>query len=375
MRTPELVPVPAYRPELPNAEALLPYLRRIDASRIYSNHGPLVAELETRLGTALQRPYSVLAAASGWAALVAGVLATAGRATPGRDLALCPAYTFVATGAAVQQCGYRPYLLDVDRQSWQLDPERVAAHPLLERVGVVVPVAPLGRPIAVHRWEAFQRDTGIPVVIDAAASMESVLNDPSEYLGAVAVALSFHATKVFATGEGGALIAGRPALLEAALRCLNFGFLGSRDSYAPSINGKMSEYHAAVGLAGLDRWPQHLAALQAVASAYRQCFDEAGLHSRCHVAPAVASNYAVFECRDAAQAQAMAAALQADAVESRLWYGSGLHRQPIFSDVGRDPLPVTDDLAPRLLGLPVAPDLPAQTVARIVAVVAALANR
>ena len=103
---PEDADVPVLHPRLPEARALLPYLERIDRSRRYTNWGPLTLELESRLARRWRLPESgVVSAASGTAALVGAILAAAGRATPGRSVAMVPALTFVATAVAVQQIG------------------------------------------------------------------------------------------------------------------------------------------------------------------------------------------------------------------------------------------------------------------------------
>ena len=356
----------AYRPLLPDAQHLAPYLQRIDRTRIYSNHGPLVAELEQRLGERLGLgPQQLICAASGTAALVAGILATAGRATAGRPYALCPAYTFVGTASALQQCGYTPWLVDVDPGTWQMEPKVLREHPMLAQVGVVVPVAPYGRAVPLKGWERFRRASGIPVVVDGAASIEALLDDPAGNMGHIPVALSFHATKAFATGEGGALITHDAELSRAAFQTMNFGFMLTRESRRPSINGKMSEHHAAVGLASLDQWGRHHARLAAVAASYQKAFAAHGLESALHVYPQTASNYALFRVPDADACQHLGQALAEAAIESRLWYGSGLQDQPVFADLPRDELPVTVSLAPRLLGLPVAPDLVPGDVERI----------
>lgn len=361
----------AYRPRLPGAQQLLPYLGRIDSTRIYSNHGPLVAELEQRLGAALGLgPQQLVCAASGTAALVAGVLATAGRATAERPYALCPAYTFVGTASALLQCGYVPWLVDVDPETWQLDPQALRTHPQLARTGVVVPVSPYGAAVPLQRWEAFRHDTGIAVVVDGAAAIESLWREACAGVGRVPVALSFHATKAFATGEGGALLVRDAALVRASFEALNFGFLMDRVSRRPSINGKMSEHHAAVGLASLDGWPAHHAALAAVARAYRAAFGRHGLGHALACHPQVASNYALLRLPAGASADAASQALEQAGLGARLWYGLGLHRQPALAGLPHDRLDHCDRLAPSVLGLPVAPDLAARDVERIAAVVA-----
>ena len=196
--------IPVQRPLLPQADRLLPYLRRIDATRTYSNWGPLADELERRLEAHFGLPeHGVVSAASGTAALVGAVLGIAGRGGLERPLALIPAYTFVATALAVEQCGYRPYLVDVDPRTWQLDQFGCSTRSGLDRVGLVVPVAPFGRPVPQESWLAFRRQTGIPVAIDGGASFEGASDEPRRFLGEIPTAFSFHATKSFATGEGG----------------------------------------------------------------------------------------------------------------------------------------------------------------------------
>ncbi len=162
-----------------------------------------------------------------------------------------------------------------------LDPDRLTRHPILAQVGVVIPVAPFGRPVPQQPWLEFRDRTGIPVVIDGAASFTV----PSQnFVGALPVAVSFHATKGFGTGEGGAVVSTDTNLITQVMRSLNFGFLGSRDSSVASVNGKMSEYHAAVGLAEFDGWEQKRRAFQDVASCYRQAMEAAGFRDRilCH---------------------------------------------------------------------------------------------
>jgi dTDP-4-amino-4,6-dideoxygalactose transaminase len=360
-------PVPVLRPRLPPAERLLPYLKRIDATRTYSNWGPLSAELERRLAESLRLPAGgVVSASSGTAALVGAILAAAGRATSERPVALVPAFTFVATAVAVEQCGYCPFLADIDAKSWMLDPERLAGHHALDQVGLAVPVAPFGRPVAQAPWQRFREKTGVPVVIDGAGAFDRFLETPDSALGQIPVAISFHATKCFATGEGGCVASGDGGLALRVGRALNFGFHDVHDSRGPSINGKMSEYHAAVGLAELDGWSNKQRSLRVVASRYRAGLSEAGLSDRLLAAPDVGASYLLFHCHDEAEAGRVEEALSRYRVESRRWYGAGLHHQAHFSRLQREHLEVTDALAPCVLALPLAPDLTGADVARVV---------
>jgi dTDP-4-amino-4,6-dideoxygalactose transaminase len=360
--------IPVLRPRLASADALLPYLRRIDAARVYSNFGPLVTEFEARLGEQLGlAPALVATAANGTAALAGAILGCVGRATPARPRALVPAYTFIATAVAVEECGFEPCLADVHPGTWMLEPEAVLARADLDRVGLVVPVAAYGRRVDSLAWARFAADTGIAVVIDAAAGFESIA-DGSTHAGDVPLVLSFHATKSLGTGEGGCVLTTDAELAMRVGRALNFGFYGSRDSVAPSVNGKMSEYHAAVGLAELDAWPEKSAALRRVAESYRRHAAGTVVGPCLRLAPDVCSSYALLHCGDAARAARARAALDDAGIEHRLWYGLGLHRHAYYAARPRIDLPVTDALAPTLVGLPVAVDLEDRDVARIIGV-------
>jgi dTDP-4-amino-4,6-dideoxygalactose transaminase len=354
------------RPRLPPAERLLPYLRRIDERRIYSNWGPLVGELEARLSERFGRPAgAVTSAGSGTAALVGAILASAGRAAPGAPLGLVPAFTFSATAVAVELCGYRPHLADVDPETWTLDPARLASHPALARLGVVVPVAPFGRPVRQAPWLEFHKRTGIPVVIDGSASFDLVLRAPGEFLGEIPVAMSFHATKSFATGEGGCVVSSDAALIARVTQALNYGFRVRRESEVPSLNGKMSEYHAAVGLAELDGWAAKLRGLEDAAARYRARLDPADLSARLVTTPAVSACYVLADCGDRQAAARTEESLRRAGIDYRFWYGQGLHRQRQFAQAPGDDLSVTDDLVRRLVGLPLAPDLDDRSVGRV----------
>lgn len=363
--------LPVLRPLLPASERVAHYLKHLDQTRRYTNHGDLVRALESRLVTLFAvAPGQVVSAASGTAALVGAILASAGRAQAARPYCICPSYTFIGTASAIEQCGYQLLLVDIDEDDWAFHPDRLRHHPLLSQVGLVVTVAPYGRAPAPAGWLEFRHRTGIPVVIDAAAAFEAVSDRPDATITALPMALSFHATKVFSTGEGGAVLCTDQQIAVAARRALNFGFLGARISHGPSINGKMSEYHGAVGLAELDGWQAKRSAYQRVAQAYQREAEAASLGRRFHTAPVISSCYCLFQAADRAEALAVCTALDRAHVEFRTWYNLGLHQEPNFRSCARDTLTSTDRIAPLLIGLPVAPDLPQAEIRRVVTLIA-----
>lgn len=369
-------PIPVLRPQLPKADQLLPYLQRIDSSRIYSNWGPLVLELSDRLCAAFgARTASVVCANSGMSALIAAILATAGRARPQRRFAILPDFTFTASALAVQMCDYQPLLASCDAQSWTFSPEDLLRQPgLLEQVGLVMPVAPFGRAIPQDPWIRFEEQTGIRVVIDGAACFESLVkNGDRPALGRLPVALSFHATKAFGVGEGGCVVTTDSTMYDRVLQAMNFGFLQSRNSAVAGFNGKMPEYAGAVGLAELDGWERKQAAWRTVFGHYTREFADRRIPHRLWGPPQLASSYVLVECADAGESAELMSGLYAEGIDTRLWYGNGLSAHDLYRETPRLDLHGPRQLDPRtLVGLPMAPDLPAADVARVCAAIESL---
>ena len=230
----------------------------------------------------------------------------------------------------------------------------------------MVPVAPFGRSVSQVEWVRFKNETGIPVVIDGAATFDRLAGSPGTELGEVPVAISFHATKCFSTGEGGCVISTNSGLVQQVVRVLNFGFYGTREARAASINGKMSEYHAAIGLAAARWLAEKLGAIEHTADLYRKRLALEGMEQRLLAAPEVGASYVLFRCRDAREASRVRNALDRDDIGSCLWYGEGLHRHLHFSKLEREPLVNTDKIAPCLVGIPGAPDLTEAVADRVV---------
>jgi dTDP-4-amino-4,6-dideoxygalactose transaminase len=207
-------------------------------------------------------------------------------------------------------------------------------------------------------------------VVDAAASFDTI-DAGAICAGALPVAVSLHATKTFSTAKGGLILGGDGDFVQRAIRALNFGFYHSRSSTGPSINGKLSEYHAAIGLAELDGWREKRNGFRASARHYAAAAAAHGLESRFVADVEKANPYALFLAEDRTQAAAIIEALRRERVETRFWYDHGLHRQPAFADCAAERLAATDDIAPRLIGLPFAVDLLPDVINHIMATIAA----
>ncbi len=365
--------VQVMRPELPPAAAILPYLEQMDQNRVYSNFGPLSLQLETRLAAHFgMQSGGVLSAASGSAALIGAILALTGQATPGKQTALCASHSFAASVSSLRACGYTPQFVDVNPDTWALDPQDLRALPGLAGVGLVMVTAPYGRAPDIAAWEAFTLDTGLPVVIDAAAGFDVISGAGLRFSKQVPVTMSFHATKAFACGEGGAIFSTCADFLTRCRRAINHGFWGKRQVACDNTNGKMSEYHASVALAELDRWETKTVRFETVADSYRRIGTETGIGDKLWLAGDVSGVYAL--CRFDTHAAAIGAqkSLYNHGFESRFWYGFGLHTEPAFEHFERGPMPVTNSLAKGLLGLPMSLCLSDDRIAQICKVLASV---
>jgi dTDP-4-amino-4,6-dideoxygalactose transaminase len=351
------------RPLLPDAEAIAPYLQRIDAQRWYSNFGPLVTALEARLAARHGPGVRAVTATN-----ATQILALALKLLAPRPGALCalPSWTFVATAHAVIQAGLRPWFLDVDPDTWMLDPEATAQaiRQAPGEVAAVVPVAAFGRPIDGPGWRAFRDRTGIPVLVDAAAAFDAAALDPDAWAGLPA-AVSLHATKALGVGEGGYLATSDGELADRLRQHTSFGFFGSREAAFPATNAKISEYAAAVGLAALDAWPHTRGRWMRAAQLLRIALS-ALPQIRFQPGWGVdwVTSVCVVEVPDGA-AERVAASLAEAGIETRRWWGLGCHAEPAFADCARTALPVTERLGASTVGLPFAVDLGRDEIERI----------
>lgn len=351
-------------PEMPKVEQILPYWQQIDENRWYTNFGPLVSELESRLSRSFSREPAqvhVVSMANGTCALQIALEALKLRKS-GR--VLVPGLTFVATATAIIRAGLNPLISDVDPDNWLLTPAIARAVLAYSPFDAVMPVATYGCPQDVSGWDLFSAETGIPVVVDAAGAWGN------QQIGLTTkVAFSLHATKALGGGEGG-FVASRHHAYAQSMRALsNFGI----DAHSGGLvfeageNGKMSEYHAAVALAALDNWPSIATARRELHARYAALLLEKipalklqakpmdGVYSLMLVLLPVGFRGVDIQLR-----------LLGKDIETRRWYCPPLHGHPAFQACTSGPLPQVDLLAERLLGLPFHLSLSEADVARVV---------
>jgi len=226
--------------------------------------GPKVEAFETAVAVAVGTAHAA-AVSSGTAALHLALLAL--EIGPG-DEVIVPAYTFPATANAVELCGAHAVLVDIDPDTFVVDPAAIAAA-VTPRTRAVMAVHLFGRPV---EWEALQTAVGQDVVLieDAAGALGARYRGTAcGALGAVGC-LSFHPRKIVTTGEGGAVTTNDPALDAAVRRLRHHGWATLGDMPRPGFNYRLPDLLCAIGIPQLARLEQLLAARERVARWYTE---------------------------------------------------------------------------------------------------------
>ncbi|HSI16502.1 MAG TPA: DegT/DnrJ/EryC1/StrS family aminotransferase [Sphingomonas sp.] len=350
--------LPLIAPNPPRLSALGDDLRRVEASGVFSNNGPEVRAFEAEAtGQLFGGEGASLAVANATLGLIIALKDAAGaNAKPGA-LALMPAMTFAATAQAAHWAGLTPLICDVDPDDWSIaarEEERLIAR-YGERLAVLLPYATFGNAIDLDRYAWLKRRHGLGVVVDAAASL-GTLDAQGRGFGAgapFATVFSMHATKPFAVAEGGLIHSGDAALIERLRAMACFGFEGSRSATLPGLNAKLPEVIAVMArakLGGFDAACDHRAALE---QAYRDTLSGVDLQAVSGQRRASQFMTVGLPVRLAPRRDAIATALEAQGIGSGRYFSPHLGEQPWVQSVAViAPTPVADDLAGRLLSLP-----------------------
>ena len=258
--------IPVTRPHLPEMSRYLKYIERCYENNQLTNNGPLVQELKARLEEYLG-VQNLLLVANGTLALQIAykVLGVSGKA-------ITTPFTFVATSSSLRWEGIEPVYADIDAQSLDLSPEKVL-EVIDPDVTALVPVHVYGNPCDVEAFDRIAKEHGLKVIYDAAHAFGVRLNGKSILQWGDAATLSFHATKVFHTVEGGAIIFKKREDYERACRLINFGYEDG-EVVDEGINAKMSEFHAAMGLSMLDEIETVLAKREEVHQRYYEALKD-----------------------------------------------------------------------------------------------------
>jgi dTDP-4-amino-4,6-dideoxygalactose transaminase len=250
------------QPYLPPLEEFIPYLQQIWENKILTNNGPFHKQLETALCEYLGVEHIALFA-NGTIALLTALqtLRISGEV-------ITTPYSFVATAHSLLWNNIKPVFVDIEPATCNLNPDLIEAA-ITPQTTAIMPVHCYGNPCAVERIQTIADTYGLKVIYDAAHAFGVKYKGESLLRHGDLSVLSFHATKVFNTFEGGAIVCPDAKTKQRIDYLKNFGFADEVTVTAPGINGKMSEINAAFGLLQLQHIHKALQRRTEVAAFYR----------------------------------------------------------------------------------------------------------
>lgn len=274
-------------PLMPSLDELNVYLQDIWSRKWITNNGYYHKELEKALCEYLDVPFISLFT-NGTLPLI-----TALQAMRITGEVITTPFSFVATTHALWWNGIKPVFVDIDPVTCNLDPEKIEAA-ITPRTTAIMPVHVYGQPCDTKRIQEIADKYGLKVIYDAAHAFGAKVNGESILNAGDMSTLSFHATKVYNTIEGGALVMHDEQTKKRIDYLKNFGFAGETTVVAPGINSKMDELRAAYGLVNLKQVDKAIEARRRVADTYREALKGIpGIRFMDDV-PGVQHNYAYF---------------------------------------------------------------------------------
>ena len=361
-------------PLLPKLSELQPYLQDIWDRKWLTNNGHYHQELEKALCEYLKIDYISLYT-NGTLPLIAALQAL--RITG--EVITTP-YSFVATTHSIWWNGIKPVFVDIDPVTCNLDLEKIEAA-ITPRTTAIMPVHCYGMPCNVEAIEEIADKYGLSVIYDAAHAFGVEINGKSVLNYGDMSTLSFHATKVYNTVEGGALVTHDEKTKKRIDYLKNFGFAGETTVVAPGINGKMDEIRSAYGLLNLKQVDDAIASRKTIAEAYCEGLKNIpGIRHLNYSDKSIKHNYAYFPIFIDAEKYGITRDELYEKLKEQNLYGRR-YFYPLISNMttykglaSAEPsnLPIANKIADQVLCLPIYKDLPQTTVKEIITAIKAL---
>jgi dTDP-4-amino-4,6-dideoxygalactose transaminase len=362
--------VPFIKPVLPASELIADDYAEIVASNWFTNFGPKEREFSAGVAEYIGNGFHAVTFANATIALMGLAKAVLGEGDRTRFV-LVPSFTFAAGPAAIEWSGHRPLFIDIDPHT--LQPSIDSARRAIETHGAAIAGILFCNTFGigastVREWEALASELGLPMMVDSAAGFGSRYAD-SSVVGRAGIAevFSFHATKPFAIGEGGAVVT-RDAELALTLREFqNFGFGQGKGALKLGLNGKLQELNAAIGLRQLARIDAAVESRRSVLASYREELEPLGVHFPDNIERSSVC-FASVVLPDGQRRDRALEHLISVGVEARAYYTPLVHHQPHFDTCPTEgDLMNTDAISARVLSLPVHEAMPDDSVALVTA--------
>lgn len=341
------------KPNIGNRDAFLGRVNDMLDRRWLTNNGPFVQELESRIAARLGVKHCINVCNGTMALEIAiSCLGMTGEV-------ILPSFTFIGTAHALQWLGITPVFCDIDPETHNLDPGKIESL-ITKRTTGILGVHLWGRPCAPEALTQIAKQHGLSLLFDAAHAFDC--SHKGRMIGGFGDAeiLSFHATKVFNTVEGGSIVTQNDELAEKARRVRDFGFEGYDNVVCLGVNGKMNELCAAFGLTNLESVDEFVAANRSDYEQYKKelsglpglSFVEFHLEEKNNFQYMVVM---VDERKAGLNRDDLITLLHNHGVLARRYFWPGCHRmEPYCSNdpLAGNRLPVTERIAGQVLALP-----------------------
>ena len=344
---------------LPPVDEYCEQVKKIWQSGFLTNNGATLRKLENDLCDYLNIG-SIELVANGTLALQLAI-----KALDLKGEIITTPYSYVATTTAILWEGCEPVFVDIDAKTFCIDPDLIESA-ITEHTCAILATHVYGYPCDVKKIEAIAKRYDLKVIYDAAHSFGVKLNGESLLMYGDASILSFHATKLFHTAEGGAVVCPDRQILNRISLMKKFGHIGEDEYLDIGINAKMSELHAAVGLCVLPKVDGLIELRRLCAERYDQLLDGLGLrilsipnnfkYNYAYYPVVFSDNDSMLNVRDA---------LIARDIMPRRYFSPSLNTLPYLRDITKNACPVSEDIAQRVLALPLSHELDLLDVERI----------
>ena len=345
---------------LPNKEKYKKYVDEIYANGWITNNGPMVRKLEKRLAEYLG-VRNVVLVANGTAALE-----IAYRTLDIKGFAITTPFSFVATTSSLVTNGVLPIFSDIEIETLCLDPSKIERL-ITPHTSAIVPVHVFGNACDVEAIDKIAKRHALRVIYDAAHAFDVKYKGESLLRYGDISTLSFHATKLFHTIEGGALIINDDSLVEKARYLINFGIENAESIPELGTNAKMNEFEAAMGLCMLDEMELVQQSRKAVYERYRRALT--GLVELPRWNEDSTQNYGYFPIllENETQTRTLQKILNQNGIFPRRYFYPSLDTLSYIEP--KQFMPISRNVASRILALPMSPELSEDDQMNIVSIV------
>ncbi|MEE1945128.1 DegT/DnrJ/EryC1/StrS family aminotransferase [Pedobacter sp. KR3-3] len=336
--------IPVTKPFLPPKEEVYQLLDQVWERQWLTNNGPLVNEFEDQLKKYLGLPH-LLFVNNGTLALQIAIKALG----LSGEIITTP-FSFIATSNCIVWEGCKPVFVDICADSFNLDPSLIEAA-ITPATTAILATHVFGNPCAIDEIAKIATKHKLKVIYDAAHCFGSSYQNQSVFAYGDISITSFHATKLFHTVEGGGLFSNSVALIEKMAFLRNFGYNGPHTFAEVGINGKNSEFHAAMGLANIKYIDEILDKRKSLSNYYRGQLQDMGLQfQELNTHSNYNHSYMPVVFQDSASTSKVVEALEANHIFPRRYFYPSLNTIPLFN--ASESCQVSESIASRILCLP-----------------------